>query len=70
MTVSNIGASTAAQYLQPSQQVGGRGDPDGGADRAQEMRSRSADIVQLSAPARQYLASNVANDADHGADGK
>ena len=55
--------------LQPSSQGG---DPDGGADRAQEIsRGNSpAAVVQISDLARQALAASREQDADGGLDGK
>lgn len=68
MSVSSIAASAHPQPSSAVQTM--RGDPDGGADRATEGRSKTpTDIVQLSAQAKQYLAASIANDADHGADG-
>lgn len=69
MSVSSISSSMMAQSLSAPQI---KNDPDGGADRAREQASRNAptDVVQLSAQAKQYLAAGIANDADHGADGK
>lgn len=69
MSVLSISGSSLAQSLSTHQI---KSDPDGGADRARELGSRSTptDVVQLSAQAKQYLAAGIAHDADHGADGK
>lgn len=71
MSITSLSAH-GAQVLGPAQPQAGRADPDGGADRAQELRKAGspATVVQISEQAQQLLATSLASDPDHGTDGK
>ena len=69
MSVASISsASNLYQHSATQQRV----DRNGGADKAQELgKSNSPSVrVQVSERAQQMLAASIANDADHGRDGK